>query len=155
MNIKLDKVLRYLRYIVLILVIVNTAITAKLIFQNVDPYYALFNFWTGEIAITAYIVLVATIVSSLFIERPFCKYACPYGALLGLFNFIRIFKIRRFSPSCINCKICDKVCPMNIKISDKETIKDHQCITCMKCTSEICCPVSHTLELISIGGGKK
>ncbi|MPM04831.1 putative electron transport protein YccM [bioreactor metagenome] len=149
---KLDRVLRYLRYLVLIMVLYQTAISAKLVFQTVDPYYALFNFFTSEVAVSAYIMLGVITVLSLFIERPWCKYLCPYGALLGLFNSIRIFKIRRNKNTCIRCKKCDRVCPMNIEVSDKEVIRDLQCISCHKCTSEVSCPVKDTVA-ISIGKG--
>jgi len=150
----IDKYLRYTRYILLALVVYNTATTAKLMFQNIDPYYALFNFWTSEVALAAYIILAATILLSLIIERPWCKYACPYGAFLGLFNLIRIFKIRRNAPTCINCKSCDRACPMNIKVSDSNTVLDHQCISCMKCTSELACPINDTVDF-SVGGASK
>jgi len=144
---KVDKILRYVRYLVLALVIYNTAATAKLVFANVDPYYALFNMFTGEVAITAYIALGVTVLLSLFVERPFCKYACPFGATLGITNLFRIFKIRRKKDTCINCKACDKACPMNIEVSKSEKVLDHQCISCMKCTSDSACPISKTVEL--------
>lgn len=147
----IDKYLRYIRYIILILVVYNTATTAKLMFQNIDPYYALFNFWTNEVAITAYIVLAATILLSLIIERPWCKYACPYGAFLGIFNLFRVFKIKRKASTCVNCKACDRACPMNIKVSETNVVKNHQCISCMKCTSESACPINDTVNF-RVGG---
>lgn len=150
---KADRVLRYLRYAVLVMVIYNTAVTAKLVFQSVDPYYALFNFFTNEVALSAYIVLGVITVLSLFVERPWCKYFCPYGAFLGLFNFIRIFRIRRDKKTCINCKICDKVCPMNITVSGKEIIGSPQCISCHQCTGDISCPVKDTVVITSRRGG--
>lgn len=150
---KLDSVLRYTRYLVLALVIYNTATTAKLVFQNIDPYYALFNFFTNEVAITAYIALAITVLLSLFVERPFCKYMCPYGATLGIFNLFRIFKIKRNKSTCISCNACDKACPMNIEVSSSNKVYNHQCISCLKCTSENACPVNNTVEL-KIGGGK-
>lgn len=148
-----DKYLRFIRYIILLLVIYKTAATAKLMFQDVDPYYALFNFWSDEVSVTALIVLGVTILLSLFVERPWCKYACPYGAVLGIFNLFRLFKIRRNSTACINCKACDKACPMNISVSTGAAVLNHQCISCMKCTSENTCPVEGTVEL-SIREGK-
>lgn len=150
---RFDRILRYLRYIVLALVLYNTIETAKLVFQNIDPYYALFNMFTGEVAITAYIVLTVVVIASLFIERPFCKYMCPFGATLGLFNLFRIFKIKRNPKSCIDCKACDKSCPMNIDVSASKTVYNHQCISCLKCTSEQSCPVKDTVVL-QAGGDK-
>lgn len=150
---RLDKILRYSRYAVLALVIYNTAVTAKLVFQNVDPYYALFNMFTSEVAVTSYIALSVTVILSLFIERPFCKYLCPYGATLGLFNLFRIFKIKRNKNSCVGCRVCDKACPMNIEVSSHNTVYNHQCISCLKCTSENACAVANTVSL-KTGGGK-
>ncbi len=148
---RVDRVLRYLRYVVLALVVYMTATSATLLFQSVDPYYAMFNFYTGEVAITAFIVLGATMLLSLFVERPWCKYACPYGALLGIFNRLRIFAIRRRVSSCIDCKACDNACPMNIEVSGTSTVRDHQCISCMKCTSESACPIGDTVALAAKG----
>jgi polyferredoxin len=145
----IDKYLRYLRYGVLAWVLYVTATTMRLVFADYDPYYALFNFWTGEVPLTALVILVSTLIGSLFIERPFCKYGCPYGALLGLFNKVRIFTIRRNPSTCIHCKACDRACPMNIQVSTAGPVRDHQCITCLKCTSEGACPVGETVELMA------
>ena len=54
---KLDKILRYARYGVLAWVLYITITSGKLLFQDYDPYYALFSFWTGEVTITAFIIL--------------------------------------------------------------------------------------------------
>ena len=144
---KIDKYLRYLRYIVLAWVVYMTAVTGKLIFADYDPYFALFNFWTGEVAVSGYIILGLSLVLSLFVERPFCKYACPYGAVLGVFNLFRIFKIQRNTRTCIDCGACDVSCPMNIKVASASAVLNHQCISCMKCTSEQACPAAETVEL--------
>ncbi len=148
---KLDNLLRYLRYLVLAWVIYMTAASATLIFAEFDPYFALFNFWSGEVAIGGLIVLGVTLLLSLFIERPWCKYACPYGAVLGIFNLFRIFKLRRTPGTCRTCSACDVNCPMNIPVSQKTIIRDHQCISCMECTSEASCPVSGTVDFV-LGG---
>ena len=144
---KIDKYLRYLRYGVLGWVVYVTAISGKIIFQDIDPYYALFNFWTSEVALSGIVVLIVIIILSLIIERPWCKYACPYGAVLGITNLFRIFKIRRNKSTCVSCRKCDNSCPMNIKISENEVVRNHQCISCMKCTSEVGCPINDTVNM--------
>lgn len=142
---KLDNLLRFLRYGMLVWVLVMTALSARLFFAEFDPYNALFHLWTGEAAIGGVIALIIVVLSSLIVERPFCKYMCPYGALLGVFNKIRIFKIKRNEKTCISCNKCDAACPMNIKISTKNVVTDHQCISCLKCTSEKACPIENTV----------
>lgn len=152
---KLDSVLRYLRYGILAWVTYMTIVSGKLIFQDYDPYFTLFNFWTGEVAVTGYIALAVVIGLSLFIERPFCKYACPYGALLGVFNLFRIFGIRRNAPTCISCKACTKACPMNIDVAGSGIVRNHQCISCLECTSDAACPVPATVDMMAFLGKAK
>lgn len=142
-----DRYLRYLRYLVLGWVIYATAVSGVLVFADYDPYYALFNFWTGEVAVSAFVILALVLLAALFVERPFCKYACPYGAVLGLFNIVRVFGIKRNTDTCINCRACDRACPMNIQVSTAGRVRDHQCISCLECSSETSCPVPATVEL--------
>jgi polyferredoxin len=147
---RFDRILRYLRYGVLGWIVYMTAATGILVFSDWDPYFALFNFWTSEIALSGLAVLGLVVVASLFVERPFCKYACPYGAVLGVFNLFRVFKIRRNPRTCIDCKACDRDCPMNIPVSTSGAVRNHQCISCLKCTSEQACPVARTVELTTV-----
>ena len=142
---KIDRPLRYLRYLVLAWVLYMTATSGTLIFAEYDPYFALFNFWSSEVAIGGLVVLGLTLAASLFVERPWCKYACPYGAVLGLTNLFRVFSIRRTASTCKLDLACDITCPMNINVSAKTIVRDHQCISCLECTSEARCPVSGTV----------
>jgi polyferredoxin len=142
---RIDKWLRYLRYLVLAWVLYVTSSTAVLMFSEFDPYYALFNFWTGEVAAPALVILAVTTLLSLFVERPWCKYACPYGALLGISNLFRVFSIRRETNTCVECGICRRDCPMNIPVDRIRIVRDHQCISCLECTSETKCPVVDTV----------
>jgi polyferredoxin len=150
---RIDNVLRYARYLVLAWVIYVTAASGTLIFASYDPYFALFNFWSSEVAVGGLIILGLTLVLSLFVERPWCKYACPYGAVLGLTNLFRIFKIKRAESTCKADGACSIMCPMNIPVDTKTTVRDHQCISCLECTSEAICPVAKTV-VFTTGGVK-
>ena len=149
----IDRVLRYARYLVLAWVVYVTAASGTLIFADYDPYFALFNFWSGEVAWTALGILGLTLGLSLFVERPWCKYACPYGAVLGLTNLFRVFKIKRAESTCKADGACSIMCPMNIPVDTVKTVRDHQCIACLECTSEAICPVVSTV-VFSTGGVK-
>ena len=148
-----DNILRYARYIVLAWVLYVTAVSGKLIFADYDPYFALFNFWSEEVTWQALTILGLTLGLSLFVERPWCKYACPYGAVLGISNLFRVFQIRRAESTCKADGACSILCPMNIPVDSVKTVRDHQCISCLECTSEAVCPVAKTV-IFSTGGAK-
>lgn len=151
-----DSVLRYFKYIFLVFILFQTARTFKLVFENVDPYYTLFNIWSDEIAVSGYIVLAVFVALSFIIERPYCRYVCPLGAINGIFNIKSLFTIKRDEHTCISCGACDRACPVGIKVSKVEEVKDTACIRCMKCV--ISCPVnakSDTLKVKSISKNKK
>ncbi len=150
---KLDQALRYLRYVVLAWVIYMTAATGTLIFSAYDPYFALFNFWSSEASLIGLGILVVTLVLAFFVERPWCKYACPYGAVLGLTNLFRVFGIRRNAATCKADGACSIMCPMNIPVDTQTVVRNHQCISCLECTSEAICPVLGTVAF-STGGAK-
>ena len=150
---KLDSLLRYLRYAVLAWVVYVTAVSGTLMFAEYDPYFALFNFWSSEVSVTALVILGVTLVLSVFVERPWCKYACPYGAVLGITNLFRVFQIRRSAATCKADGACSIMCPMNIKVDTVNTVRDHQCISCLECTSEAVCPVAKTV-VFNAGGIK-
>ncbi len=140
---KVHNVLKYFRYVSLIAVVVLTYNAASLVFLEADPYYAMYHFFTDEVTIGSLIVLGITLVGSLFVERPWCKYACPYGAFLGLVGKLSLFKIKRNETTCTSCTLCNKKCPMNIDIDSKKTVYDAQCNKCLECTDTgICKPNS-------------
>jgi len=144
---KLDRILRLFKYVVLIWIVYVTAVSAKLVFEAYDPYYALFNFWSGEVVWQAFVVLGLTLGGALIIERPWCRYACPLGAMLGLTNKISIFRIKRNASTCINCSKCDRACPMKVEISNKGKVRGLECNSCLKCTSENACPIPDTVNM--------
>jgi polyferredoxin len=150
---RIDNILRYARYLVLAWVVYITATSGTLIFADYDPYFALFNFWSSEVAIGGLVILGLTLVLSLFVERPWCKYACPYGAVLGITNLFRVFKIKRSESTCKADGACSIMCPMNIPVDTVKTVRNHQCISCLECTSEAVCPVAKTV-VFATGGAK-
>ncbi|KKL05632.1 hypothetical protein LCGC14_2604100, partial [marine sediment metagenome] len=71
---RFDRVLRYLRYVMLGWVLYATAVTAKHVFADFDPYCALFRFWTGEVAITSLIILGAVLTTAEIEPDPIMDY---------------------------------------------------------------------------------
>lgn len=146
---KLDNKLKYLRYIVLLTTIILTASSKVMLLEKVNPYHAFLGIFTKSISIIGFLILCIVIVLSLFIHRPWCKYLCPYGALLGIFNKVKVFRVVRKDMTCVGCKSCIKVCPMNIDIQSKAEVRDLRCISCLECVSDKICPKEETIVFTS------
>lgn len=84
------------------------------------------------------VILALTIVASMIIYRPFCKYICPLGAIYSLFNPISVFRYKVDKTKCTNCGKCKKICDMgcNPSINPNHT----ECIRCGKCKTA--CPTN-------------
>jgi len=80
-------------------------------------------------------LLVLTILASIAIYRPFCKYICPLGAFYALFNRISLMRMEVDHSSCIHCMKCVKNCPMQVDVL--KNINSAECIRCGKC-AQIC-----------------
>lgn len=78
-------------------------------------------------------VLLIVVVSSIFIHRPFCKYLCPLGAFYSFFNKFSLYQMNLDKSTCIGCKKCERVCPMNVEVT--KNINSFECIRCGKCKS--------------------
>ncbi|MCE5219775.1 MAG: 4Fe-4S binding protein [Clostridium sp.] len=147
--ISVDKLLRYLKYVIFILTIFLAWKTAGLWVNPYDPWAAYGHMSAGmESLIEEYsialIILIVTIVGSLLYDRFFCKYLCPMGAFYGMISKLSPSKITRNENTCINCGLCNKNCPVNIKVSELKEIKSAECINCQSCI--LSCPKNNTLE---------
>ena len=102
------------------------------------------SFFRNIGSITLSIIIGFTVIS-LFIRHFWCRYLCPYGALLGLFSLLSPVKIRRDANSCIDCGKCAKACPSNIPVDKLIQVRSAECNACMTCVES--CPVASTLSL--------
>ena len=74
-----------------------------------DPFIGIFRLG-GDIGMIIFGGLL--LVASVFTGRPFCRFLCPYGAILSLFSRVSVWKMR-LTPSCINCELCHNACPVD------------------------------------------
>jgi len=81
-------------------------------------------------------ILVITLLSSIIIYRPFCRYVCPLGAIYGIFNKISFYRFTIDSEKCTKCKACQKICRLDIPVYEKPNSAD--CIRCGDCKAA--CP---------------
>ena len=121
------------------------------------PYYKMADvnmlyFFTRMSALTAMVLGILTL-SSLFIRNFWCRYLCPYGALMGLFALLSPTLIQRDPTNCIDCRRCLKTCPYHLPVHIKTRIRSPECNGCMECA--LVCPVKDTLQLNTKGFGKK
>ncbi len=82
------------------------------------------------------VILIITLLSSIIIYRPFCRYVCPLGAVYGLFNKISFYRIKIDSEKCVGCAACQKACKLDIPVWKNPDSMD--CIRCGDCKSA--CP---------------
>ncbi len=142
LNAKLDLILKSLKYIILfgIIFLVWNFIAYK--YMKFCPVIALS--FPLQVTVWGVISLVIIFVLGIFIERFWCRYICPYAALMNIFIYLgRLLHIKRKVISvnlngCISCNLCNKACPMNIDIAKKAKITDPNCIYCENCVDK--CP---------------
>jgi len=96
------------------------------------------------IGATGIVVLLVLGALSVAIQNFWCRYLCPYGALLGLVSLLSPFKIRRDEVACIDCGKCAKACPANLKVGQRMQIRSVECSACMACVAA--CPVENALQ---------
>ncbi len=90
-------------------------------------------------------VIGALMLLSVFIKNFWCRFLCPYGALLGIAGWLSPLKITRTAPTCIECELCTKACPSGIIVHRAGRVWSDECTSCLTCVQV--CPVKETLEV--------
>lgn len=145
----LDIPLRSLKYILLglfLYAVVSMSATGLAAFLQ-SPYgliadVKMLNFFR-HMGQTAAIVIAVLVAGSLAIRNFWCRYLCPYGALMGLLSLASPLRITRNPSSCIDCGACARACPSYLPVDQLIQIKSAECIGCQACVDV--CPVSDTL----------
>jgi len=140
-----DNKLKWIKYALLVILII-TWIAGIGVFSGWSPWdafgsllalppdfaYAFQSFAIGTI------LLLLIIVGSLFVERFFCRYLCPMGAIFAIVSKLRIAKIKKPGTNCGKCRVCTNSCKMGIPLYQSDEVSSGECIACMKCVSA--CP---------------
>lgn len=103
-----------------------------------------------EISSTALIVMVSLFLLSFAFKYFWCRYLCPYGALLSLLSFLSLGKIKRKEKQCTRCGVCETKCMGQIAIRNYDTITSPECTACLECVTH--CPEQNAIDfsLLSI-----
>jgi len=139
---KIESYLRYTKYVLFIGLVIITPILIGFMFTDVCPV----GFLVGTIPISilspgaylpsgffyvALVVFILFLVLIFTVERGWCRYFCPVGAMLAPFNKVSILHISIDKPKCVHCNVCSDVCPMGINVPEMQ--RDPECILCGKC----------------------
>ena len=146
----LDIPLRGLKYLLLgFFVFLIGAMSAEAIHDFMSTPYGLvadvkmLNFFR-DIGQTAAIVIGLLVLLSMLIQNFWCRYLCPYGALLGITSLLSPVKIRRDVEACIDCGKCARACPSGLAADQLVQIRSVECTACMACVAA--CPAESALQ---------
>ena len=148
---RIDKPLRYLKYAVLLILVILLPMLVRGSYGVGDPWFCKYLCPAGTLeggiplvlgseglrSMVGFLfswkmtVLIAVIALSVVIYRPFCKYLCPLGAIYGLLNKYSFYQMRVDEHSCTRCRACENGCGMGVEIL--KNINSTECIRCGKC----------------------
>jgi polyferredoxin len=94
---------------------------------------------------TGAVVIAAIVVASVLVKNAWCRYLCPYGALLGLVALVSPARIRRDPDLCIDCEKCARACPSRLPVDRVATVRSAECTACLSCVAV--CPARGALGL--------
>ena len=99
--------------------------------------YVSFGHWPGlkPLLSVGGILLLVIFIGSLFVQRFFCRYFCPMGAIYSLISQASFLKIDKPRDGCGKCHLCTSKCPMGMDLTKKDRIAGGECISCQKCVS--------------------
>jgi polyferredoxin len=94
----------------------------------------LLDFFLHLSGLSLVLILFLTLLS-LPLRNPFCRFFCPYGALVGLVSILSPLKVTRERKTCVSCGVCTQVCPSYIPVMQQERVWSEECIGCWRCVS--------------------
>lgn len=148
----LDILLRCSKYLLLLLfvklILLDMSVEALGGFLDA-PYWAvsdvkMLRFFT-HMSVTTMVTLVCLTLLSLCYRMFWCRYLCPYGALLGLASLISPFKIRRDQAGCTGCQRCSAACPSSLVVHSCTAVSSPECTGCLTCVAN--CPERNVLAM--------
>ena len=168
---RLAKIFSYLKYVVLAVFVFLLPFAMKDSFGFTDPYFCKYLCPSGTLfaalplmAVNASLraaagilfankIFISLVVVSLSIVlyRPFCRFLCPLGALLGIFNPISLYGLTIDRNKCVKCKVCQKTCKFNIPTYEKPN--SPECIRCNDCVHA--CPFGAIKHKFSLNPAEK
>lgn len=116
--------------------------------SDIKMYY-----FFADISRTSIIVISILFLLSIVIRNFWCRFLCPYGALLGVISFLSPNKIKRNENLCIDCNLCAKACPSFVKVDKVKYVYSDECTSCLSCVDV--CPVKDALYVENIVNKKK
>lgn len=102
-------------------------------------------FFFVRISALALGVLAVLVLLSLWVRDAWCRYLCPYGALLGLLALAGPLRIKREAATCTDCRRCTRACPARIEVHRAATVRNEACTGCYRCVEA--CPEKDTLAM--------